>query len=662
MFMKSFRFIIIFSLITICVSAQYSSRNNDAKLDADYYLMMQEYDRAIRLYQNILKSEPDNADIKYKIGICYLNTESEKKTAIQYLEEAVEKVSEKYNPGSFKEMNAPIDAYFFLGSAYRVDNQLDKAVKAYQSYKELLNPRDEYNNLLIDQYIRSCHNALGMQQNPVSLLATNVGGPVNNESSNANPVVSGDGQSLAYTSPGSRQGYDIFYTTLTNGVWGEPGNITSQLGGSSKMFNTSSLSYDGKTLYLVARDPFDSDIYYSTYNRNRWARAEKMDKPVNGKSNETHVSITADGQTLFFTSDRKGGEGDLDIYKSTLNKKGKWSKPVNLGPEINTLFNEDTPFISPDGKTLFFSSEGHEGMGGSDIFRIDLSDPAAKPVNLGYPINTTDNNYFYFPLEDGNSGYYAMRNEDSYGSYDIYLIDILPSPVSDIMLTQSDVIEEAETTTIQNAIPEEPELLVQQETDVLTEYLVTEEFIPEEPALSAQEETLPSKETAASELPDSHSETPAVETGYTFEPKAYTIQMMALKKPVDLTYFRNISDVSVTYGEDQWYRYTWGITLNIGQAETLKNELSEKGYGDAFIIKKDVVPNYTVQVMAVPGPVVDMSNFKNLAAVTVTKGDDIFCRYSTGEYETLEEARAALEIIRQLGYSDAFVRKLKSPF
>ncbi|MBN2481130.1 MAG: PD40 domain-containing protein [Bacteroidales bacterium] len=660
--MKSFRFIIIFSLITICVSAQYSSRNNDAKLDADYYLMMQEYDRAIRLYQNILKSEPDNADIKYKIGICYLNTESEKKTAIQYLEEAVEKVSEKYNPGSFKEMNAPIDAYFFLGSAYRVDNQLDKAVKAYQSYKELLNPRDEYNNLLIDQYIRSCHNALGMQQNPVSLLATNVGGPVNNESSNANPVVSGDGQSLAYTSPGSRQGYDIFYTTLTNGVWGEPGNITSQLGGSSKMFNTSSLSYDGKTLYLVARDPFDSDIYYSTYNRNRWARAEKMDKPVNGKSNETHVSITADGQTLFFTSDRKGGEGDLDIYKSTLNKKGKWSKPVNLGPEINTLFNEDTPFISPDGKTLFFSSEGHEGMGGSDIFRIDLSDPAAKPVNLGYPINTTDNNYFYFPLEDGNSGYYAMRNEDSYGSYDIYLIDILPSPVSDIMLTQSDVIEEAETTTIQNAIPEEPELLVQQETDVLTEYLVTEEFIPEEPALSAQEETLPSKETAASELPDSHSETPAVETGYTFEPKAYTIQMMALKKPVDLTYFRDIPDVSVTYGEDQWYRYTWGITLNIGQAETLKNELSEKGYGDAFIIKKDVVPNYTVQVMAVPGPVVDMSNFKNLAAVTVTKGDDIFCRYSTGEYETLEEARAALEIIRQLGYSDAFVRKLKSPF
>lgn len=163
------RYICLSVILLFAVSsafAQYSSRNNEAKLDADYYLMTLEYDRAIRLYQNILRSEPENADIKYKIGICYLNTDTGKKTAIQYLEEAAQKVSEKYNPSSFKEMNAPIEAYFLLGSAYRVDNQLDKAVQAYHSYKELLNPRDEYNNLLVDQFIKSCSIAKEMQQHP----------------------------------------------------------------------------------------------------------------------------------------------------------------------------------------------------------------------------------------------------------------------------------------------------------------------------------------------------------------------------------------------------------------------------------------------------------------------------------------------------------------
>lgn len=742
--------LIVFLFISYCVSAQYSSRNNEAKLDADYYVMMQEYDRALKLYLNILESEPENASIKYKIGICYLNSENEKEDAIQYLEEASQKVSEKYNPNSFKEMNAPVDALFLLGSAYRVNSQLDKAIDAYTRYKSFLSPGDEYNNKLIDQYISNCRTASVMQKTPVNLEATNLGNTVNNENSNFNPVISGNGQSLAYTSPASRQGYNIFYVTQDNGVWTVPKNITSQLGGSNKFYKTTCLSHDGTTLYLVAEDPFDSDIYFSTYSRNRWSKPEEMDKPINSKSMETHASISADGNTLYFTSNRKGGEGDLDIYKSTLDSKGKWGKPVSLGPSVNTLFNEDTPFISADGNTLFFSSEGHDGMGGFDIYKIDLSDPVAKPVNLGYPINTTDNDYFFLPVEEGNAGYYAMMNEDSYGSYDIYHIDILPPPVSNIMvrgIIQTDVNIDTLSPDIfqiqiQNAasgetveqpvkrdlhgqfncelpagdynisitadnftsyskllkIPEgytEPEMTVEAflsyqipeaemaavpgaDTSVLpVDDLLSDTKTVAEPVVEAEASITEKQkaETAAIEpvlqetteiVPESTAEKPSpayteitrAETTHDFEAKAYTVQLMALRKPVDLTYFKDVTDVAVTYRADKWYRYTWGIATDMSQAEILKNKLAEKGYKDAFILKKESIPNYTIQVMAVPGPVVDMANFSNLTVVTVTKGTDIFTRYTTGEYETLAEAKSALNMIRQLGYADAFIRKL----
>lgn len=748
--MKYIRLFIAFMLMACSVSAQYSSRNNEAKLDADYYVMMQEYDRALKLYLNILESEPENASIKYKIGICYLNSENEKETAIPYLEEASQKVSEKYNPNSFKEMNAPVDALFLLGSAYRVNSQLDKAIDAYTRYKSFLSPGDEYNNKLIDRYISNCRTASVMQKNPVNIEATNLGSAVNNENSNFNPVISGDGKSLAYTSPASRQGYDIYFATQENGIWSSPKNITSQLGGSNKFFKTACLSYDGTTLYLVAEDPFDSDIYFSTYSRNRWSRPEEMDKPVNSTSMETHASISADGTTLFFTSNRKGGEGDLDIYKSTLDNKGKWSKPVNLGPSVNTLFNEDTPFISADGNTLFFSSEGHDGMGGFDIYKIDLTDPAAKPVNLGYPINTTDNDYFFLPVEEGNTGYYAMMNRDSYGSYDIYRIDILSPPVSYIMvrgIIQTDVnidtlSPELFQIQIQNAssgeiveqpvrrdlhgqfncelpagdynisitaenftsyskflkIPEsytEPEMFVEaflsyqipeaemaavpradtsaipvddllSDTKTVAEPVVEttagitetkkDETTATEPVVHETTEIIPE---ALPERPSSaYTEITRSETIHDFEAKAYTVQLMALKEPVDLTYFKDITDVSVTYSADKWYRYTLGITTDPIQAEMLKNKLAEKGYKDAFVLKKAFAPSYTIQVMAVPGPVVDMENFSNLTVITVARGTDIFTRYTTGEYETLAEAKSALNMIRQLGYADAFIRKL----
>ncbi len=205
--------LLLLVLACLPVGAQTLAKNDALKFDADYFLMEKDFTRALTNYLTILKSEPDNADMKYKAGICYLNSENDKVKAITYLEEAAQKVSEKYNPSSFKETNAPVDALFLLGSAYRISNETEKAVDAYTRYKNYLDSRDEYNLKVVDQYIRSCELAGKMMKNPVGLVTVNMGRPVNNESPNFNAVISGDGKTMVYTSPG-RQGYEIFTTTF----------------------------------------------------------------------------------------------------------------------------------------------------------------------------------------------------------------------------------------------------------------------------------------------------------------------------------------------------------------------------------------------------------------------------------------------------------------
>ena len=227
--------------------------------------MRKEFDKALDLYLNVLRSEPDNADIKHRIGICYLNSEDEKEKAIPYLEEATKMVSTHYNTNSFKETNAPIEAYFLLGSAYRVNNQLDEAIKAYEKYREYLDPKDKYNLEVTDQYIKSCQMAREMQKDPKPVTFTNLGNVINNNQPNFNAVISGNGKTLAYTMPG-RQGYEIYQSAFTDSGWAKPKNITSMLG-TGKYMKTCSLSFDGTTMILVQEDPENSDLFFSHYKK-----------------------------------------------------------------------------------------------------------------------------------------------------------------------------------------------------------------------------------------------------------------------------------------------------------------------------------------------------------------------------------------------------------
>ena len=148
---------------------------------------------------------------------------------------------------------------------------------------------------------------------------------------------------------------------------------------------------------------------------------EPLNKNINSPYHETHASISADGKTLYFTSNRPGGQGGMDIYKSEIDEQGEWGKAVNLGSVVNTPYNEETPIINQDDNILYFSSQGHLNMGGYDVFHsLKMgNDKWREPVNMGSPVSTTDDDLFYYPLESTVSGLMSRLEEPLTNAYDI---------------------------------------------------------------------------------------------------------------------------------------------------------------------------------------------------------------------------------------------------
>lgn len=398
---------LVFSLVLIRVNAQSADQEKALFNDAEYFLVTEDYSEALNAYMQLYRNHPANGNINYRIGLCLLNIEGQKYRSIPYLEAASLHVSEKYSDSQFSETSAPPQVLFLLGTAYQINNQLDLAISTFEEYKKYLKVKDVYEIDFVNKQIRSCEIAKSMMEHPVNLDHTHLDYIIPQDQANFNPVISANGNILLYMT--EEKFYKAVWMVRKNGdTWNKPVNITAQLESDGDLFATS-ITADGNTLYLVRMTNFDGNIMVSKFQNGRWLKAQKLDKPVNTRNWETHAGISGDGKTLYFTSNRKGGLGGQDIYVSKLDDKEKWSNPVNLGPNINTAYNEATPFILEDNKTLYFSSQGHEGMGGFDIFRSVLHQDGtwSVPVNLGYPWNTTDDNTFLYPLDDGKRALYA---------------------------------------------------------------------------------------------------------------------------------------------------------------------------------------------------------------------------------------------------------------
>jgi hypothetical protein len=413
---------LIILVLTLPVSAQDQNAMEESFLEAEYFFMKEDYQDALINYLQLHDKMPENQNLEYRIGVCYLNIPGKKNLSIEYLESASKNLSAKHKEGTISQVTAPYETMYELGKAYRINYMFDKAEESFKKYLGTLLPDDRENIDFVKHEIDVCNTARALMSKPVSFTEENVGEVFNDEKSDFNPLISADGKSFAYMV--SLKFYDaVMFSKLLNGKWTPPVNITPELQ-SDGDFYISCLSADGKLLFLARDDNFNSDIYVSSYNGTNWSKVTKLNKNINTKYWESHGFISDSGNQLIFASDRPGGFGGLDLYIS--NKvNGEWGPGVNLGPEINTEFNEDRPFLINQGKTLFFSSQGHENIGGYDIFRSDLQSNGLwnKPANLGYPLNTPDDNIFFMPSDNGKAGYYsAYKESGSFGKEDIYKV------------------------------------------------------------------------------------------------------------------------------------------------------------------------------------------------------------------------------------------------
>jgi len=478
-------FLTIILTSTFTFSQQYQEILREIFLDAEFFLLEESYVDALGEYQKLYtRGYENNANINYRMGICYLNIPGEKEKAIPYLEKAIQNITSKYKEGIFKETKAPYDSWLYLGNAYRINNELDKAVTAYQKYKELLNDDKSEMAKYTDQQITACNNARAAQENPVYYIKENIGETINTEFTDFNAILSSDENVMVFMS--ALRFYDALkFSRKLDDQWTEPINITPEIQSDGDQY-ANCLSQDGTELYLNREDNYNSDIFYSYYQNERWAKSEPLNKNINTKYWESHASISPDGEHLFFASNKKGGFGEMDLYVTKKDPSGEWGEPVNLGPAINTELNEDHPFLSQDGKVLYFASQGHYNIGGYDIFYAEQIDDGtwSKPINLGYPINTTDDDLFFFPLGNGKYGYQSLFADDSYGGRDIYRFQLFENEAQYLAalakLTEEEVevvLEEVEE------VVEEVEEVVKEVEEVVEEVEeveeVTEEVIPE---------------------------------------------------------------------------------------------------------------------------------------------------------------------------------------
>ncbi|NTW31735.1 MAG: OmpA family protein, partial [Bacteroidetes bacterium] len=418
---------------------------------AEKYMGEEKYDKALILYLELHNKFPENIDYNYYTGLCYLNSPIEKKMAIPFFEKV-------QNDTSFTEEN--ILSLYFLGQAYHSCSKFDLAISMFEKLKNIVTTKlpDGNQELIkdINYRIEMCQVGKTLINNPVKNSIVNVGKEVNSVYSEYAPIAFNNDSLLVFTSrrPDAKVDNidkngdyfeDIFISKKKNWSWAEAKNIDYNFLQNSNYKNTDSsgvkkhkcfsflkrsvhhaavaTSRSEKTLFLYRSGNI---ISYRLNSNNVWVDPIKLGPTINNKRcRQPSITISPDENTVYFSSDRSEGEGfgGLDIYKSEKLPDGEWGPAQNLGTGINTPFDEDSPYITPDGSTLYFSSKGHNTIGGYDIFKCNkINDQWSKPENLGYPVNGSGDDVHYMESINGKHGYFASHREGSYGDMDIYML------------------------------------------------------------------------------------------------------------------------------------------------------------------------------------------------------------------------------------------------
>lgn len=450
------------SVLVLCIFAGTieagNSRNNKTDRrkykEAENLFTYADFEAALPLYLEMLSQNPDSWKLNYRVGICYYYSTTARPRSVTFLDKALTLSLKDTFP----------DLLYHAGLAHLSVNEFDKAYSCFTSFKKKAGSK--YHDAQLDQLIRGCVSGQEMWNNPNKARISNLGANVNSPYPDYAPVVIYRSDILLFTSkrPGNtgndKDDEGFFYEDIYQAKgeswnrWKEPSrydtSTVKRRGIFSLLFNKAeviseintedhdgsiTLSPDSTDLYIFRY----GDIMKAKWNGKRWERPTRIGEEIDMRaSHEPSIFLSRDGQTLFFVSDRKGGVGQKDIWSCT--KQGNnWSKPENIGMEVNSPFNEDCPFLSPDGNTLYFSSEGHNSMGGYDVFRCTKKADGrwSEPENLGAPINNGGDDVFYIPLENGSGAYYSTLNKEGEGDLDLYFIQYFPpvTPLVKLRLT-----------------------------------------------------------------------------------------------------------------------------------------------------------------------------------------------------------------------------------
>jgi outer membrane protein OmpA-like peptidoglycan-associated protein/tetratricopeptide (TPR) repeat protein len=403
----------------------------------------------------LLEINPQSSNYKYRKGFIELEMRHNYEKAIELFSSSTGNIDRNYDMYSIKEGSVPADIFYHLGRAYHLNEEFDKAIENFDTFLAQTHKNSEL-ILEAENRIKQCNAGKKLMANPKDVEVMNLGDSINTAYADFSSNISLDGRALYFTSrrpweKGETNGFrdpmlnhfpeDIYQAELNqDNEW----QNTNRMSMCKPNFNeaTVSVSIDERRVYTYNDKSGLGDIYYSDYLNGLFSTIVpvKINDVNNAERWETHYTVSPDGNTVFFVSDRPEGYGKRDIY--TMEKiDGEWSEPTNMGGNINSQWDEDAPFVGLDNNVLYFSSTDSSSMGEFDIFMSikDENNVWSEPVNLGYPINSVGDDLFYTHTADGKKAYLTSFRKGGKGEKDIYRIDVT-STVQNIAFLNGEII------------------------------------------------------------------------------------------------------------------------------------------------------------------------------------------------------------------------------
>ena len=379
-------------------------------------LLEKKYAQALPCFMRAYKTDSSAANISYKIGRFYFGIPGKRDSALAYFERAQ------------RDASSPHNTNYYIGIIYQHQSKFGEAINSFKAFRQFVLAKDSLAE--VDHRIEQCSNARMFVMAPNSARVVNMGDSINNGYSDYNPVVPADENSVIFTSNrpvgnamGDLHSYIYISTRKSDSSWSSARMFDKSLNGMIEN-ESSFITADGQQLFISGNNGKTTSVLTSFPGENSWDVPQDPGGDINNPPHAGSVCVSPDGNTLYFVSERPDGFGGKDIWRCVKLPNGKWSLAVNLGNTINTPYNEETPFMHSDGKTFFFSSEGHTGIGGYDIFFTQLLDNGkwVEPFNLGYPINSPDDDTHFSLSLDGKRAYFSSDRPGGKGGMDIYEI------------------------------------------------------------------------------------------------------------------------------------------------------------------------------------------------------------------------------------------------